>query len=109
MPVGTLVLNTPYTSTNPLNLGTLVLSAGAAVTRHHLYRDRGYRQTCAVVEPHPGRPGELVLRNLTGVTWTVVPEGEPAKPVAPGVRLGVRPMRIDFGDARGRIVAGSPG
>ena len=46
--------------------GTLVLSEGATVTSHHLNRDRGYSKTCAVVEPHPGRPGRVVLRNLTG-------------------------------------------
>lgn len=84
--------------------GTLVLSDGAAVTSHHLYRDRGYRNTCAVVEQHPGRPGRVVLRNLTDKTWTVVPDGETPKHVAPSVRLGVRPMLIDFGGAQGKIL-----
>ncbi len=84
--------------------GTLVLSDGAVLTSHHLRRDRGYRKTCAVVEQHPGRPGRVVLRNLTDKTWTVAPEGEQPKRVAPSVRLGVRPMLIDFGDVQGRIL-----
>jgi eukaryotic-like serine/threonine-protein kinase len=83
--------------------GTLVLSEGAVVSSHHLYRDRGYRKTCAVVEPHPGRPGRVVLRNLTDRTWTVAPDGEGPKRVAPSVRLAVRPMLIDFGDVQGKI------
>jgi hypothetical protein len=85
--------------------GTLVLSEGAVVTSHHLHRDRGYRNICAVVEQHPGRPGRVVLRNMTEKIWTVMPEGEEPKRVAPSVRLGVRPMLIDFGDAQGRIAA----
>ena len=84
--------------------GTLVLSDGAVLTSHHLRRDRGYRKTCAVVEQHPGRPGRVVLRNLTDKTWTVAPEGEQPKRVAPSVRLGVRPMLIDFGYVQGRIL-----
>lgn len=83
--------------------GTLVLSDGATVTSHHLYRDRGYRQTCGVVEPHPGRPGRVILRNLTDKTWTVFPEGEEARRVPPSMRLGIRPMAIDFGGVQGRI------
>jgi eukaryotic-like serine/threonine-protein kinase len=85
--------------------GTLVLSEGAVVTNHHLYRDRGYRSICAAVEQHPGRPGRVVLRNMSEKIWTVVPEGEEAKRVAPSVRVAVRPMLIDFGDAQGRILA----
>jgi hypothetical protein len=46
----------------------------------------------------------VVLRNLTDRTWTVVPDGEEPKRVAPNQRLGVRPMRIDFGPARGQIL-----
>jgi serine/threonine protein kinase len=83
----------------------LVLSEGAAVTSHHLNRDRDYRTECAVVEPHPGRPGRVVLRNLTDKTWTVIPDGEEPKRVAPSQRLGVRPLRIDF-DPEGRGARG---
>jgi eukaryotic-like serine/threonine-protein kinase len=81
----------------------LVLSEGAVLTSHHLNRDRDYRRACAVVEPDPRQPGQVVLRNLTARPWTVVPDGEEAKRVAPDQRLGVRPMRIDFGPARGQI------
>ncbi len=86
--------------------GTLVLSEGAVLTGHHLYRNRDHRTACAVVEPRPGLPGRLILRNLTGRTWTVVPDGEGTKHVAPGQRLGVRPMHLDFGAASGRIEQG---
>ncbi len=83
--------------------GTLVLSEGAVVSSHHLYRDRDYRSACASVEPHPGRPGRVVLRNLTGITWTVEPDGEEPKQVAPGQRLAVRPMSVSFGQVRARV------
>jgi DNA-binding helix-hairpin-helix protein with protein kinase domain len=83
--------------------GTLVLSEGAEVTSHHLFRDRGYRKTCAVVEQHPGRPGRVVLRNVSDQTWTVAPDGETPKRAAPSVRVSVRPMLIDFGGAQGQI------
>jgi serine/threonine protein kinase len=82
----------------------LVLSEGAVVTSHHLNRDRDHRTACAVVEPHPGRPGRVVLRNLTDRIWTVVPDGEELKRVAPSQRLGVRPLDIDFGQVAGRIL-----
>jgi eukaryotic-like serine/threonine-protein kinase len=81
-----------------------VLSGGAALTSHSLNRDRDYRNACALVEPDPRQPGRVVLRNLTDRTWTVVPDGEEAKRVAPNQRLGVRPMHIDFGPARGQIL-----
>jgi eukaryotic-like serine/threonine-protein kinase len=84
-----------------------ILSEGAVVTSHHLNRDRDHRTACATVEPHPGRPGRVVLRNLTDQTWTVVPDGEEPKRVAPSQRLGVRPLRIDFAlgnAARGQIL-----
>jgi DNA-binding helix-hairpin-helix protein with protein kinase domain len=84
--------------------GTLVLSEGAVVSSHHLNRDRDYRTACAVVESHPGRPGRVVMRNLTDKTWTVVPDGEEPKRVAPSQRLGVRPLIIDFGSVRGQIL-----
>jgi hypothetical protein len=82
----------------------LVLSEGAVLTSHHLNRDRGYRKICAVVEPGPRQAGRAVLRNLTDRVWTVVPDGEEPKRVVPNQRLGIRPMRIDFGPARGQIL-----
>ena len=82
----------------------LVLSEGAVLTSHHLNRDRDYGTACAVVEPHPGRPGRVVLRNLTDKTWTAVPDGEEPKRVAPSQRLGVRPLHIDFGAVKGQIL-----
>jgi eukaryotic-like serine/threonine-protein kinase len=98
----TTVLPAPLALKIPGSL--LVLSEGAVVTSHHLNRDRDYRTQCAVVEPHPGRPGRFVLRNLTDRTWTVAPDGEEPKRVAPSQRLGVRPLRIDFGSVRGQIL-----
>ena len=82
----------------------LVLADGAVLTSHHLNRERDYRMACAVVEPDPRQPGRVVLRNLTDRTWTVAPDGEEPKRVIPNQRLGVRPMRIDFGLARGQIL-----
>jgi hypothetical protein len=46
----------------------------------------------------------VVLRNLTDRIWTVVPDGEEPKRVAPSQRLGVRPLDIDFGQVAGRIL-----
>jgi eukaryotic-like serine/threonine-protein kinase len=83
--------------------GTLVLAAGAVVSRHHLYRDRDYRSACAPVEQHPQRPDSVILRNQTDITWTAIPDGEEPKQVAPGQRLAVRPMQIEFGNVRCRI------
>jgi DNA-binding helix-hairpin-helix protein with protein kinase domain len=94
-------LPAPSTLTAPG--GTLVLSEGATVSRHHLYRDHQYRTACATVEPYPGRPGHVIMRNLTDQMWTVFADGEEPKRVAPNQRLGVRPMQIDFGTVRGRI------
>jgi DNA-binding helix-hairpin-helix protein with protein kinase domain len=85
--------------------GTLVLSEGAVMTSHHLSRDRDHHTARAVVEPHPGRPGRVTLRNLTQKAWVVVPDGEEPKTVVPGQRLAVRPMTIDFHGVRGQIVA----
>ena len=93
----------PVPVTLKLRGSLLVLAEDAVLTSHHLNRDRDYRTACAVVEPDPRQPGRSVLRNLTDRTWTVVPDGEEPKRVAPNQRLGVRPMRIDFGPARGQI------
>jgi eukaryotic-like serine/threonine-protein kinase len=90
-----------------LHGNVLVLSEGAVVTSHHLNRDRDHRTACAVVEPHPGRPGRVVLRNLTSKTWIVIPDGEEPKEVAPSQRLGVRPLVITFAldsAAKGQIL-----
>lgn len=94
----------PLPSRLSLPGGTLVLTEGALVTRHHLYRDRDYRTVQAAVEPHPSRAGDLVLRNLTRTPWRVMPDGEEPKTVAPGQRLAVRPMEIDFDGIHGRIL-----
>ena len=94
----------PVPVTLRLRGSLLVLSEGAVLTSHHLNRDRDYRKICAVVEPGPRQPGRAVLRNLTSRTWTVLPDGEEAKRVVPNQRLGIRPMRIDFGPARGQIL-----
>lgn len=83
---------------------TLVLAEGAVVTRHHLCRDRDYRTAEAAVESHPDQAAGVVLRNLSQTSWLVVPDGEEPKVVAPGQRLAVRPMDIDFRVARGRIM-----
>jgi len=83
---------------------TVVLSAGAVLTPHHLSRNRDSDSVVAVVESHPARPGELVLRNTSRSSWTMTPVGESAKTVDPDRRLGIRAMTIDFGTARGTIV-----
>jgi DNA-binding helix-hairpin-helix protein with protein kinase domain len=83
--------------------GTLVLADGAKVTSHHLFRDRDHRTTFASISPHPGDPGRMVMRNMTGQPWMVAPDGEAPKPVAPGQRLAVRPMLIDFGGVQAKI------
>ncbi|HUC58716.1 MAG TPA: hypothetical protein VMA95_15040 [Streptosporangiaceae bacterium] len=84
---------------------TVVLSEGATLTAHHLSRNRDYDTVVATVEPHPARPGEVVLRNVSKKAWTMTPEGEPAKTVEPDRRLGIRPMSIDFGTAQGKIIS----
>ncbi len=81
----------------------IVLSEGAVLSNDHLTRDQDYRTPRALVERHPGRPGEVVLRNLSETKWTVEPPGEGVKTVKPRQRLGVRPMTIDFGPVRGTI------
>jgi len=57
----------------------------------------------AVVEAHPTLTGGLVLRNVSSQPWSVRPEHEQLKTVAPAQRLGVRPMRIDFGAVEATI------
>ena len=81
----------------------VVLSEGASITSQHLYRDRRYDTVIAVVEPHPARPGDVVLRNVGSSSWTVSPDGERPVTVPPTRRLGVRPMSIDFGSVAGRV------
>jgi DNA-binding helix-hairpin-helix protein with protein kinase domain len=83
--------------------GAVVLAEGAVVTSHHLYRDHGYREARARVEPHPRELGRLVMRNMTERTWAIVPDNEPPRGVAPGQLLAVRPMIIDYGIGRARI------
>jgi DNA-binding helix-hairpin-helix protein with protein kinase domain len=83
--------------------GSLVLSDGAKVTSHHLFRDRDHKTAFATIAPHPGQPGRLVMRNMTSQPWVVTPDGETPKPVAPGQRLAIRPMLIDFGEIGARI------
>ena len=75
------------------------------ITPHHLSRNRDHDTAVGIVENHPGRPGELVLRNVSTRAWTMTPVGEPAKTVDPQRRLGIRPMTIDFGSAHGKIVS----
>ncbi|MGN6681027.1 MAG: protein kinase domain-containing protein [Streptosporangiaceae bacterium] len=84
--------------------GTIALSQGAVITPHHLSRNRDHDTMIAVVENHPARPGDLVLRNVSTKAWTMTPVGESPKTVDPQRRLGIRPMTIDFVSAHGRIV-----
>jgi DNA-binding helix-hairpin-helix protein with protein kinase domain len=84
--------------------GAVVLSEGGAVTVHHLRRNRDYDTVIGAVEAHPSVPGQVVLRNVGTETWTMKPAGEPPKRVEPARRLAVRPMTIDFGTVRGRIL-----
>jgi eukaryotic-like serine/threonine-protein kinase len=83
--------------------GKLVLSEGAVITSHHLHKDWNYESVLGVVEAHPGKPGDVVLRNVSSDDWTMTPDGEAEIKVAPQRRLGVRPMVIDFGSVQGRI------
>jgi hypothetical protein len=52
-----------------------------------------------MVEAHPTKPGETVLRN----DWIIALEGEPVVTLPCRRRLGVRTMVIDFGLVEGRI------
>jgi DNA-binding helix-hairpin-helix protein with protein kinase domain len=83
----------------------IVLSAGATITPHHLSRNRDHDTMIGVVENHPARPGEFVLRNTSNTSWTMTPLGESAKIVEPDRRLSIRPMSIDFGSAHGNIIS----
>ncbi|HUJ06897.1 MAG TPA: hypothetical protein VLX31_12390 [Streptosporangiaceae bacterium] len=83
----------------------VVMSPGATITPHHLSRNRDVDTVLGVVENHPARPGELVLRNCSTKSWTMTPDGEAPKAVDPQRRLGIRPMTIDFGSAHGRIIS----
>jgi eukaryotic-like serine/threonine-protein kinase len=85
--------------------GTIALSQGATITPHHLTRNRDHDTVIGIVEAHPGRQGECVLRNVGTRPWTMTPNGEAAKRVDPQRRLGIRPMTIDFGSAHGKIVS----
>jgi eukaryotic-like serine/threonine-protein kinase len=82
---------------------TLVLAEGACVTSHHLHRDRRYDTIVGVVEAHPTKPGQVVLRNTGRDEWTATPDGEEEIKVPPRRRLGVRLMTISFGSVAGRI------
>ena len=83
--------------------GTVVLADGANITSHHLHRDRNHDSVIGMVEAHPTKPGEVVLRNVGPDNWVMTPEGESAITVASKRRLGVRTMVIDFGSVKGRI------
>ncbi len=82
---------------------TLALSEGAILTPDHLSRDNDFLTPIGRVERHPRQPEQVVLRNTSSSPWTVQPDGEDVKVVAPGQRLGVRPMTIRFGSVRGSI------
>lgn len=90
----------------------VVLSPGAAITSHHLRKDKNYRRPLGLVERHPDRPGDVVIRNFSDRAWKVRPDGEEPKLVEPNQRMAVRAMEIDFDcggplhPARGRIVPG---
>jgi hypothetical protein len=69
----------------------------------NLHRDRKHDIVIGMVEAHPTKPGEVVLRNVGPDNWVMTPEGESAITVPSTRRLGVRTMVIDFGSAKGRI------
>ncbi|MDP9074930.1 MAG: hypothetical protein M3N98_12315 [Actinomycetota bacterium] len=82
---------------------TVVLAPGSVLTSHHLTRDREHRQVRARVEPVPGRTDLVVLRNLSDRAWMIHPDGEEAKTVEPGQRMGIRAMAVEFGSVKGTI------
>jgi serine/threonine protein kinase len=103
---------------------TVVLCEGATITSRDPRRDprrdsgredrsredRGREQTLAAVVRQPNKAGyRFLLRNLTTEVWTVAPEGEEIKTVAPSQLLGARPMAIDFGPVKGTIVVAAQG
>lgn len=85
----------------------VVLTEGATLAGDLLGIDTQPRVPQAIVERHPTSPGELVLRNVSDIQWTVQPEGEAAKAVRPRQRLGIRAMAIDFGKVQGTIAPGA--
>jgi hypothetical protein len=76
--------------------GTCVMSPGFNLTRHHLFKDFNYKDTIGAVEPHPTIPRQLVMRNMSNISWTIEPVGEEIKTVKPGQRMQVRAMKIHF-------------
>jgi hypothetical protein len=56
-----------------------------------------------MVEAHPTKPGEVVLRNVGPNDWVMALEGEPVVTLPCRRRLDVRTMVIDFGLVKGRI------
>jgi eukaryotic-like serine/threonine-protein kinase len=93
---------------NPMLLdlpgGTVVLSQGATITSHHLNKHSSHDEVVATAEiPTNTAVYAMTLRNQSATTWKVVPEGEGTRSVEPDHLLGVRPMSIDFGTARGQI------
>ena len=87
----------------------VALTEGATLSSGHLQRDRDYDAVRAVVEPHPARSGELLLHNHSGTAWTVELPGEGTRQVLPGQRIGIRPLRVNFGAVRGIIRSPVPG
>ena len=87
---------------------TLTLAEGAMLTSDHLSRDNDYLTPVGLVERHPRQERQVVLRNVSAAPWTVEPDGEGVKSVAPGQRLAVRRMTIAFGNLRGSIQMPGP-
>ncbi|MEO6712552.1 MAG: hypothetical protein ABIM89_03875 [Mycobacteriales bacterium] len=87
---------------------SLVLRAGARLTRHHLRRDYDYAHVLGEVVAHPSRAGVWGLRNLSDATWAMtLSEGDASNDVPPGRAAGLVPGAvIDFGGGiTARIVA----
>jgi sarcosine oxidase gamma subunit len=75
--------------------------ASCAVKWYRAVRNHG--TVIGMVEAHPTKPGEVVLRNVGPDDWVMTPEGESAVTVPSCRRLGVRTMVVDFGSVMGRI------